>query len=100
MRGAVSVALATAYFDLGSVRTGGSAGLSGDKHRATLVVATLLTVLITIVGHSGPALAIDSCCAPPSAGTSVLQTGVCELSMDAISITVSLFAVPRLCWGG
>ncbi len=44
MRGAVSVALAYYYFDIGS-----PTGSSGDRHRSTLIAATLVVVLITVL---------------------------------------------------
>jgi hypothetical protein len=74
MRGAVSVALATAYFDLGSVRSGISSGLSGDGHRATLVLATLLTVLITIVGRAHTRLCLVLVTSPTSVCISAITT--------------------------
>ncbi|KAF5841730.1 hypothetical protein DUNSADRAFT_11510 [Dunaliella salina] len=57
MRGAVSVALAYYYFDYGAGMTAHEAGsgddgpaLSSQQHRATLIVATLVVVLITVLG--------------------------------------------------
>lgn len=52
MRGAVSVALAYAYFDWASSKGGKQSGAddsSSEQHRSTLIVATLVVVLTTVL---------------------------------------------------
>jgi NhaP-type Na+/H+ or K+/H+ antiporter len=44
MRGAVSVALAYYYFDIGA-----PSGSTGDRHHSTLIVATLVVVMTTVM---------------------------------------------------